>query len=365
MLKESEASLAREFNVDQNLRLVYQKNNKLLERTNSSELTASYFSSINIFNQTLIKAIDNDSFISQKMDSWKQYILLLESGREKIMLSLPNSSSSDLLSSPQNKVVLSRLRQYYTETLDMLSNRAEKIESLRSQLANDDINSDLIAEVEKIYKKADSPFVKIELDQFEPLFTDRLSAYSEWHKYYQEEVGKQSEMLDSLSEANLAFIAVRKQNSVANKRVVALGNLQLAIDRFHEIMKNLNEGIYFYQKLVNSVIDLRRRCADFCMARNVEADDLLASLGYSANDLASSNLNSSQVSSNHQSLAGNGASNVQSPKLSPNSGGPPNSQTTTSQSPSSSGGGNSGFPSRIDISSWDPSTPLKYNSPRK
>ncbi|OMJ23585.1 pH-response regulator protein palA/RIM20 [Smittium culicis] len=352
MLKESEASLTREFEADQKLRNLYQNNGVELKRTHSSELTSSYFSSINIFNETLIKAIDNDSFISQKMESWKQYILLLESGREKIMLSLPNSSSSDLLSSSQNKTVLSRLRQYYNETVAMFTERSEKMQSLKDQLANDDINSELISEVDSLYKKANSPFIKIELSHFEPLFSDKLSAYSEWHKYYSSEVEKQKEMFDSLVEANLAFIAARKQNSVVNKRETALGNLQLAIDRFHEIMKNLNEGIYFYQKLINGVGDVRRRCADYCMARNVEADELTAQLlqqGYNIdenfkgvtidNNLGEFNNDSSGGMYESTSTNNAGRNDNNTPRLS-------NSQN-------------------LNISSWDPSTPLKYNSPRK
>ncbi|OMJ18681.1 pH-response regulator protein palA/RIM20 [Smittium culicis] len=352
MLKESEASLNREFEADQKLRNLYQNNGVDLKRTHSSELTSSYFSSINIFNETLIKAIDNDSFISQKMESWKQYILLLESGREKIMLSLPNSSSSDLLSSSQNKTVLSRLRQYFNETVAMFTERSEKMQNLKDQLANDDINSELISEVDSLYKKANSPFIKIELSHFEPLFSDKLSAYTEWHKYYSNEVEKQKEMFDSLVEANLAFIAARKQNSVVNKRETALGNLQLAIDRFHEIMKNLNEGIYFYQKLINGVGDVRRRCADYCMARNVEADELTAQLlqqGYNIDE----NFKGVTIDSNRSNFNNDSSGGMYESTSTNNLGGNGNSTPQLSNS------------QNLNISSWDPSTPLKYNSPRK
>ncbi|PWA02065.1 hypothetical protein BB558_001806 [Smittium angustum] len=316
LLKEAESSLDNELKSDQNLRLAYGRNQMNLNRPQSAELTVSNRSLILQYQSALKKASDNDVSVYRRITDWEPFIRLLESGPEKIMLALPSSNSSGMMNDPHSRAVIDRLRQYLSEVEEMKKSRAEKIQDLSQRMASDDISSELVQEVDQIYFKAKSPFVKIELDHFESLFEDRLSVYNEWKQYLSSEQEKQTELLDNLREANLAFISARRSNPFVSKRESALANLQTAIERFNDISKTLREGLVFYSNMMEGVLELRNNCVDFGLARNMQAQDLMP-ISNSTNESSQQN------------------------------------QQRSSTSPS------------IVAGTWDPSKPLQYNTPRR
>ncbi|PVU92149.1 hypothetical protein BB561_003997 [Smittium simulii] len=276
ILKNAEEALQTEAIEDQNLRSSYQSQLDQIDRLKSIDMNSNYRNTIIQYHSALDKASANDATIFKKLENWKNFIKLLESGRDQIMLALPSLSNSDEFSDPNHKTILSRLKEYYKEIQYMQKERRDIISDLNKQVANDDISSELVQHVDHLFLKAKTPFIKIELEIFEPLFEDRLTNYNEYKNILEEQKIKQHELLQNLKETNLAFIATRKSHPLFSKRESALANLQKAIERFHEISSGLNEGSEFYANLILKLEELKNNCVDFCMARNIEALEFLS-----------------------------------------------------------------------------------------
>ncbi|PVV05046.1 hypothetical protein BB560_000439 [Smittium megazygosporum] len=325
---------------DQLLRGSSQTNPDVVSRPASSEINVKYKSLLIQYNTAIEKAKANDSAISQKINDWKNFFYLLESGREQILLALPNLSSSDATQDPQHKTIISRLEEFLEEIEEMKQERLQKIEELKTYMGNDDITSELIHFVDKLFLEAKTPFIKIELDNFEPIFNDRLTSYTGFKKFLEDQRNKQHELLQNLKEANLAFISLRKSNNLIAKRQSALANLQKAIERFHEVSKSLKEGFEFYSSFRSKAQDLRQNCFDFMMARNLEAMEINPRLQVSSSSLKNS-YTSPRISDPSVTISTTNT-NVSSTLTPP---------TNNSQSPTASG-------------TWNPSMPLKYNNKR-
>ncbi|KAJ2556809.1 pH-response regulator protein palA/rim20 [Coemansia sp. RSA 1836] len=129
--------------------------------------------------------------------------------------------------------------------------------------------------MQRLAALSSTPILQFELHQFEDLFSQKLDKYTSWRKYIEEEKEAQVELLDSIREANQAFLMARSNHPLLQQREKALSNLETAIKRFRDASFNLHDGARFYAMLEAELQKLKEGCLDFAMARHLDALDLM------------------------------------------------------------------------------------------
>ncbi|KAJ2609691.1 pH-response regulator protein palA/rim20 [Coemansia sp. RSA 1365] len=325
MIDSAEKALDEEAHEDQRVRQGVNRNSPRTQRVESSELTNKFRADISKYRGVLVRARESDGTIKAQIDTWSKFFSLLGSPREEIERQVP-STTANPITDPHHTQIVGRLQQYMNEITVMKRERLKSIENLKRISAEDDITPALNEEMQRLSQKQQSSILQFELHQFEDVFAVRLDKYLAWRKYFEEEREAQIELLDSVREANQAFIVARSRHPLLQQREKSLSNLEIAVKRYREASFNLHDGARFYGSLEAELTKLKDGCLDFAMARHIDALELMGvGQGETPVDLAQAP-ESSDLSLNHH------------PQQQP----PPPPQNLV----------------------WDPSMPLKYTNPK-
>ncbi|KAJ1879910.1 pH-response regulator protein palA/rim20 [Coemansia sp. RSA 1722] len=273
-LDESEKTLAEEADEDRRVRYNASSGSERATRPPSRELTATLYSEIARFRDTLHEASKKDALIKGIIDKWSSFLSLLSCSRDEIERQVP-STTVNPITDPNHCRIVERLHQYLGEVGVMKRERIKSIEKLKRIAAEDDVTPALNEEMQRLASLSSTPILKYELHQFEDVFLQRLDKYTSWRKYVSEESEVQVELLDSIREANQAFIMARTNHPLLQQREQFLVGMETAIKRFREASFNLHDGLRFYAKTESDLAKLKDSCLDFAMARHLNAKDLL------------------------------------------------------------------------------------------
>ncbi|KAJ1849201.1 pH-response regulator protein palA/rim20, partial [Coemansia sp. RSA 2708] len=316
LLATAEKALSDEAREDTQVR---QSTTKDVERLESADLTNKFRAEIAKYRDVLQRARESDATIKAQVDTWSKFFALLGSPRDEIERQVP-STTANPITDPQHSQIVGRLQQYMDEVTLMKRERAKSMDKLKRVATEDDITPALNEEMQRLAAMSATPILQFELHQFEDLFAQKLDKYMTWRKYIDEEREAQTELLDSIREANQAFLVARSNHPLLQQREKALSNLESATKRYREASFNLHDGARFYASLEAELQKLKTGCVDFAMARHLEALELLGlSHGETPTDLAQTPEHIGSASAQQQP--------------------PPNLV-------------------------WDPSMPLKYRSPK-
>ncbi|KAJ1664129.1 pH-response regulator protein palA/rim20, partial [Coemansia sp. RSA 1646] len=303
MVDASERALDDEAREDLRVRQGAVANSARAKRTESSDLTNSLRADIAKYRDIVQKARESDATIGGQVDTWSKFFALLGSPREELERQVP-STTVNPITDPHHTQIVERLQQYLNEVTLMRRERLKSVEKLRRTANEDDVTPALNEEMQRLAALTASAtsIVKFEVHQFEDLFAQRLDKYGSWRKYIDEEREAQAELLDSIREANQAFLMARSSHPLLQQRQKALSNLETAIKRFREASFNLHDGTRFYATLESELARLKENCLDFAMARHLDALDLVgAGHGEIPDDLSKTPPgSSSQISSSQQ-----------------------------------------------------------------
>ncbi|KAI9500151.1 pH-response regulator protein palA/rim20 [Coemansia spiralis] len=286
LLDASENALNEEAREDQRVRQGANPESARARRPESSDLTNSLRGEIAKYRDIVRKARESDVTIKNQVDTWSKFFALLGSPREEIEHQVP-STTVNPLTDPHHSQIVERLQQYLNEVMLMKRERLKSVENLKRIANEDDITPALNEEMQRLAASSSTPILQFELHQFEDLFSQRLDKYASWRKYIEEEKEAQAELLDSIREANQAFLMARSSHPLLQQRQKALSNLETAIKRYRESSFNLHDGTRFYSSLEAELQKLKDNCLDFTMARHLDALDLIgASHGEIPDDIS-------------------------------------------------------------------------------
>ncbi|KAJ2724350.1 pH-response regulator protein palA/rim20 [Coemansia sp. Benny D115] len=323
ILDTAQSALNEEAHEDQLVRQGANPNSARARRATSSDLTNGLRSDIAKYREVVHQKHGNDANIMAQVEAWSKFFMMLSLPREEIERQVP-STTTNPISDPHHCRIIERLHQYLNEVAVMKRERLKSMEKLRRITAEDDITPALNEEMQRLASQSTTPILKFELHQFEDLFAQQLEKYATWRTYIAEEQEAQTELLDSIKEANQAFIVARSNHPLLKQREMALTNLEKAIRIYRESSFSLHEGLRSYASLEGELVQLKEKCLDFKMARHMDAIDLAGSI------LNGGSTNLAQHPF-EQGRSGSGASQRHAP--------------------------------RTD-NTWDPSMPLKYDSPK-
>ncbi|KAJ2855650.1 pH-response regulator protein palA/rim20 [Coemansia erecta] len=274
VLDESEKTLLEEAQEDQRVRQNAPSGSERAKRPSSSELTNTLRSEMARFRNALHEASQKDALIKDVIDKWSSFLSLLSCSRDEIERQVP-STTVNPITDPNHSRIVERLHQYLGEVSIMKRERLKSIEKLKRIAAEDDVTPVLNEEMQRLAALSSTPILKYELHQFEDVFLQRLDKYTSWRKYISEEAEVQTELLDSIREANQAFIMARTNHPLLQQREQFLIGMETAIKRFREASFNLHDGLRFYATIESDLNKLKDNCMDFAMARHLNAKDLL------------------------------------------------------------------------------------------
>ncbi|KAJ2481992.1 pH-response regulator protein palA/rim20 [Coemansia sp. RSA 2131] len=286
LLGAAEKALNDEAQEDQRVQQRVPKGGRQTKRVESAELTNKFRAEIAKYRDVINRARESDATIKAQVDMWSQFFSLLGSPRDEIERQVP-STTANPITDPHHSQIVGRLQQYMDEITLMKRERAKSMEKLKRIANEDDITPALNEEMQRLAALSATPILQFELHQFEDLFAQKLDKYMTWRTYIDEEREAQVELLDSIREANQAFLVARSNHPLLQQREKALSNLETAVKRYREASFNLHDGARFYVSLDSELQKLKDGCLDFAMARHLDAlEQLGLSHGETPTDLA-------------------------------------------------------------------------------
>ncbi|KAJ2388526.1 pH-response regulator protein palA/rim20, partial [Coemansia sp. RSA 2603] len=271
LLNAAEAALTEEAREDQLLRA--RAPESCTARPLSSDLTHGLRSQIADYRARLQAARTSDATMRAAFNQWEPFLAALSSPREELERIVP-STTVNPITDPHHCRIVERLHQYLAEVEIMKRERLKSVEKLKRLAAEDDVTPALNEEMQRLAAQSSTPIMHFELHQFEDVFAQRLDKYTSWKPYISEEQEAQSELLDSIREANQAFLIARSSHPLLQKREQALSNLEQAIAAYRQISFNMHDGSNFYASLEPEIMSLKTQCIDFAASRHLEADDI-------------------------------------------------------------------------------------------
>ncbi|KAJ1858851.1 pH-response regulator protein palA/rim20 [Coemansia sp. RSA 1822] len=286
LLGAAEKALNDEAQEDQRVQQRVPKGGRQTKRVESAELTNKFRAEIAKYRDVINRARESDATIKAQVEMWSQFFSLLGSPRDEIERQVP-STTANPITDPHHSQIVGRLQQYMDEITLMKRERAKSMEKLKRVANEDDITPALNEEMQRLAALSATPILQFELHQFEDLFAQKLDKYMTWRTYIDEEREAQVELLDSIREANQAFLVARSNHPLLQQREKALSNLETAVKRYREASFNLHDGARFYVSLDSELQKLKDGCLDFAMARHLDAlEQLGLSHGETPTDLA-------------------------------------------------------------------------------
>lgn len=215
-------------------------------------------------------AQSSDNLILGKLTNNERLILILAGNEQDIRSYVPNSARS---AAPAAVVQAANKLRFTLKDISRLeTQRRILIGDLKAKVSLDDIQPDLIREAAKIEREF--PMQKVETQQLNHIFSDRLKRYDSDKLLIVEQDKEQERVLKRVQEANNEFVTARKGDTSTKQREEALQALQNAYFNYKQILSNLEGGRKFYNDLIQMVTGFRDDCTAFAYRRRTETSQV-------------------------------------------------------------------------------------------
>ncbi|KAI0707335.1 BRO1-domain-containing protein [Earliella scabrosa] len=218
----------------------------------------------------LQQAGESDELVRQKWEEWEENITQLTWPEADLEYSIPSSTgapSSGVVDASRSHA---RSLRVLLEKLDDLMNaRAELVAKVNRLTAADDITP-------RVLKAASAmeQWVNVQPAMFEDILDEELSKFDKFRRQLEDDAQKQGELLEAIRERHAQFIQSRKEDSVVKAREHALQSLDLAYHKYKEIVRNLEEGLKFYNDFAVILSQFRDACKEWANLRRNEISAL-------------------------------------------------------------------------------------------
>ena len=247
---------------DENMRSCY---GAAWRRQRSATLTAAMESELAKYEEQLSHASSSDEIVERKLSDHEQAMEDMSSGVGPVQARLPGGDSTEL--TPAAVAATVELRNHLGQLDHLLTAREpmqEKMKQMKAQEDNAVLKSlmDSTASTEEVYAK-------------------HLSKYDSIKDEISKNVVRQSEIMETIADANARFTTARPSSGQAEERERFVAKLDKAADAFVDVEFNLREGIEFY-KTVNTVLtQCEERVSQFTFDRAQEKAAEVAQFGSS------------------------------------------------------------------------------------
>lgn len=217
----------------------------------------------------LTQAAESDELVRRKWEEWEDQVSELtrdEDELEALVPSSPISMSGKAVSTSQTQIHARTLRGLLESLDDVRRIRDDLVVRAQRRAESDDIRPKVLATAANFEHEIEMSAVT-----FEDVSDNELAKYDKFIQGLTEGQKKQEEILSSIKSTNDAFIQSRKQDPAIKDREQALQFLDLAYYHYREIIRNLDEGLKFYNDMAGILTNFKEACKIWSSARSREA----------------------------------------------------------------------------------------------
>ncbi|RDX57268.1 pH-response regulator [Lentinus brumalis] len=222
----------------------------------------------------LQQAGDSDELVRQKWEEWEDNINQLTWSEADLEASIPSSTVPQSHRTASAGGDLTRMHARALRVLlekldDMAKSRADLVARVKRLAASDDITP-------RILKAASGmeQWVNVQPAMFEDILDEELSKFDKFRAQLEEDARKQEDILKAVQERHSAFVQSRQEDAVVKARERALQSLDLAYHKYKEVVRNLEEGLKFYNDFAVILSQFRDACKEWVNQRRNEISTL-------------------------------------------------------------------------------------------
>ncbi|KAJ7773226.1 BRO1-like domain-containing protein [Mycena metata] len=240
-----------------------------VDRAPSHEANVELVEKERRYRDILTRAAASDETVRAKWDEWEGSIVQLTADEAELEAAVPSSTiSPSSRSSAEAAEALkhSRALRVALEALDSLHRSLQDFVRRAQSLADaDDIYPQVLSASSGLEKLAE-----LKPEMFEDVSDAALQKYDKFLEEIRTGEGKQGELLATIESRNEQFLQSRREDPSIKARENALRSLELSYQKYREIVKNLNEGIQFYNDLAQIFMDFKASCKNWSLHRSSE-----------------------------------------------------------------------------------------------
>lgn len=217
----------------------------------------------------LTQAAESDELVRRKWEEWEDQVSELTRDEDELEALVPSSTismSGKAVSTSQTQIHARTLRGLLESLDDIRRIRDDLVVRAQRRAESDDIRPKVLATVANFEHEIEMSAVT-----FEDVSDNELAKYDKFIQGLTEGQKKQEEILSSIKSTNDAFIQSRKQDPAIKDREQALQFLDLAYYHYREIIRNLDEGLKFYNDMAGILTNFKEACKIWSSARSREA----------------------------------------------------------------------------------------------
>ncbi|EIW83874.1 pH-response regulator [Coniophora puteana RWD-64-598 SS2] len=237
-----------------------------IDRLPSHEANQELVAKQQRYRTILNQANDSDEVVRQKWEQWEDHILRLTWDEETLEASVPSSTGSLSTRSQGTQVHARRLRALLESLDDVIRTRQDLVARAQRLAEADDVRPAVMRAADAL-DSADEAQPAV----FQDVLDRELMKYDKFIQGVEAGRGRQEEILESIKATNEAFLQSRKSDVSVKEREESLQYLDFAYHKYREISQNLDEGIKFYNGLLDILMRFKEACKAWSSARSQEA----------------------------------------------------------------------------------------------
>ncbi|KAL1669364.1 BRO1-like domain-containing protein [Schizophyllum commune] len=260
LLEEAMSILDDEAEEDENARA-----QGLTQRRPSHEANQELMHKYERYHSVLTQAAESDESVRRKYDEWEESIGELTWDEARLERAIPSSTAPSGRSTRETEIHRRALR-LRLEHLDDLHRELTDYARRAQNLADaDDVRPRIVRAAAGFAQLAEvAPVV------FEDILDDELAKYDKFLGAVEDGAGRQGAVLEEIEHHNQLLLESRREDPAAKERERALQSLDLAYHKYREIVRNLEEGLNFYNELSKMLTQFKEACKMWARERSQE-----------------------------------------------------------------------------------------------
>ncbi|KAL0481918.1 vacuolar protein sorting protein VPS31 [Acrasis kona] len=229
-------------------------------RLPSQNLTVNLYKQLNEYDSKVKQAQKSDLLVDQKINDNKEGFSHFSKPQDGIDALVPNASVNDVNSSFGKSY--KDLKTYLAQLDDCMT---------RQESSENDISSKQKGQgIEQVLLKHEG-----NLDQCVAM---ELAKYDQDVASLQPFDQQLQQIMNNIANSNNEFVQSKTSSESTRKREQVIQNMYNSINKYGEVIANMQEGINFYTTMQDIINKLYQRVSDFVFARRTEKQDLIANL---------------------------------------------------------------------------------------
>ncbi|KAM5535914.1 hypothetical protein V8D89_010354 [Ganoderma adspersum] len=254
----------------------FRDTHRVSERPPSHEANTDLVGKEQRYRAVLQQARDSDELVHKKFEQWEENIIQLTWSEADLEDFIPSSTvaSQTRRASADPVRAHARALRVQLEKLDDLSKSRGEVVARVSRLTGADVITPRILRAAAAMEQ----WVNVQPAMFEDILDEELAKYDKFRVQLQDDERQQAELLDAVKERHGEFMRSRKEDASVKERELALQSLDLAYHKYKEIIRNLDEGLKFYNDLAVILSQFKEDCKEWVNLRRNEISTLTQAL---------------------------------------------------------------------------------------